>query len=566
MKRLLLLYAFLQSYCAIAQQHYDVIIDEIMADPSPSVGLPNHEWIELKNRSDIPIDLQNWRIGDAGSISGPMPSFVLPPGAFVIICGHTALSAMSAFGPAIAVTSFPSLDNETDRLFIRNANASTIHAIEYHLSWYRNELKQQGGWTLEMLDTNNPCLGATNWRASIAGAGGTPAQKNAGDTVIPDQTTPQLLRSYTTDDSTVILVFSEPIDSSSASTVANYSIDKAMTLLHAIPIPPLFTEVQLRTASPMLPDTVYTVSAATIKDCSGQMGSGSTRTGLPSEPLPGEYIINEVLFNPRAGGDDYVEYYNRSEKIFDASRLYIATRNSSGAISSLYTLSNIPYYLFPGDHVVMTESMDRLSQHYLVSHPNNVLVIPSLPSFPDKEGTVLALNRQGVVIDEVRYKDEWHFPLITNPEGISLERIDPAGPSQDNANWHSAASTAGYGTPGYKNSQFRQHGTANASIEIRPTLFSPDNDGIDDIATIHYRLDEPGYVANVIVFDAGGRPVCYVARNALLGLTGYWNWDGLGETKNRLPAGIYIVFTELFNKKGKKLQFKNIVVLAFKPQ
>jgi hypothetical protein len=564
MKRLVLLYACLHSYCLIAQQRYDIIIDEIMADPSPVAGLPNHEWIELKNRSSIPINLLDWRIGDAGGISGPMPSFILQPDSFVIICSNTALSAMSTFGRAIAVNSFPSLDNESGQLFIKNTNGAIIHAIAYLVSWYRNELKQQGGWTLEMLDTNKPCLAAINWKASVDIAGGTPGRKNATDAIVIDSSPPQVVRSYTTNSTTIILVFNEPVDSSSAATINNYSIDKAITVASAATIPPLFNEVQLITASSMSPNTVYTLTASSITDCNGQPGGGTARTGIPSDPFPGECIINEILFNPYSGADDYVEYYNRSAKIVDVSKLYIANRNSSGGISNISALHNTPYYLFPGDYVAVTENKERLSLHYLVSHPGNILVIPTLPSFPDKEGTVIALNGQGIVIDEVNYKEEWHFPLIVNTEGVALERIDPAGRSQEKTNWHSAAATAGYGTPGYKNSQSWQQGITNAAVEIKPALFSPDNDGIDDITTIHYRLDEPGYTASITVFDAAGRPVRYLVRNVLSGLTGYWHWDGLGETKNRLPAGIYIIFTELFNRTGKRLHFKNAVVIGYK--
>jgi hypothetical protein len=566
MKRVVLLVACFYSYCTIAQQRYDIIIDEIMADPSPAIGLPTHEWIELKNRSNHPINLQDWRIGDVTSISGPIPSFILQPGEFVIVCSQTALSLMSTFGSAIAVTSFPSLDNDTDRLFIRDVNGTIIHAIEYHLSWYRNELKQQGGWTLEMMDTNNPCQGATNWKASIAAPGGTPGRKNTVDTINNDTTPPQLLRSYSTDNSTIFLVFNEPVDSNSSSAITNYSIDKSITVIDASPTPPLFTEVQLKTMNAMLPETVYTVSAAGIKDCGGQPGGGKARTGLPSDPLPGEWIINEVLFNPRTGGDDYIEYYNNSVKIFDAVKLYTANRSGTGTINNIQVLSNKPYLLFPGDYIAITENAERLALHYLVSHPGNILVMPALPSLPGKEGTVIALNSQGMVTDEVTYKDDWHFPLIANTEGVALERIDPSGPSQDKSNWHSAASTAGYGTPGYKNSQYKQQGVANATIEIKPRLFSPDNDGIDDIITIHYKIDEPGFIANVIIFDAAGRPVRQLARNALMGLTGYWNWDGQRDNKSCLPSGIYVVLAELFNLEGKKMHFKNAIALAFQPR
>ena len=256
--------------------------------------------------------------------------------------------------------------------------------------------------------------------------------------------------------------------------------------------------------------------------------------------------------------------YNNSNKIFDASKLYIANRNSSGIISSIKALSPLPYYIFPGDYIVETEDADNLALQYLVKNPENVLLISSPPSFPDDEGTVVALNFQGNVVDEVKYKDDWHFKLIDDAEGVSLERIDPDGTSQDETNWHSAASTAGYGTPTYKNSQYKLVQSINAAIAISPNVFSPDNDGRDDIATVQYAVTEPGYIANVTIFDAAGRPVRNLVRNGILGLSGYWNWDGLDDKGLKLPVGTYIIFSEIFNLQGKKQKFKNTVVLARK--
>src|SRR5580765_8306318 len=127
-KLLLLLILSAPFYCH-AQNRYDVVIDEIMADPTPQVGLPNNEWIELKNTTSAPINLQNWRIGDATGQSGPLPNFTLQPDSFVIVCTGSAVAAMSVSGTTISVTSFPSLDNNGDQLFIKAANGKTIHAI-----------------------------------------------------------------------------------------------------------------------------------------------------------------------------------------------------------------------------------------------------------------------------------------------------------------------------------------------------------------------------------------------------------------------------------------------------
>ncbi|MDZ4792778.1 MAG: lamin tail domain-containing protein [Bacteroidota bacterium] len=564
--KLLLLFSLLVPACIAAQNRYDVVIDEIMADPTPQVGLPNNEWIELRNTTAAPINLLNWRIGDATGQSGPMPSFVLQPDGYVIICTGSAVAALSLFGTTIAVTSFPSLDNDGDQLFLRAANGRTIHAVSYTASWYQNELKKDGGWTLEMIDTKSPCAESSNWKASISTAGGSPGIKNSVDAVNNDPTAPQLKRAYTTDNITIVLVYDEPVDSLSGATLANYSIDNGATLLSATAITPLFNQVQLKTTGPLSANTVYTITATNVKDCKNNTigAANKARVGLPVDPAAGEWIINEILFNPRSNAFDFVEFYNNSNKIFDAAKLYIANRNSSGVISSIKPLSTTPLYIFPGNYIVETADPDNLAMQYLVKNPDQVLLVSSPPPFSDDEGTVVALNFQGTVVDEVKYKDDWHFKLIDNPEGVSLERIDPAGPSQDATNWHSAASTAGYATPTYKNSQYKLLNSINAKIEITPKVFSPDNDGRDDIATIQYELTEPGYVANITIFDAAGRPIRNLVRNGTLGLSGYWNWDGLDDKGNKLPIGTYIIFTEIFNPQGKKEQFKKAVVLARK--
>ena len=242
----------------------------------------------------------------------------------------------------------------------------------------------------------------------------------------------------------------------------------------------------------------------------------------------------------------------------------MANRNNSNTISSIIQISSTPLYIFPGDYFVVTENAENLALNYLVKNPDAVFTVSALPSFPDDKGFVLLLNQQGVVVDEVNYSDNWHFKLIDNAEGVSLERVDPDDSSNIAANWHSAASTAGYGTPGYKNSQFKNLQSIAATIEVTPKIFSPDNDGFNDIATIQYKIDQPGYVANVTIFDAAGRPIRNLVRNGTLSTSGSWNWDGLDDKGLKLPVGTYILFSEIFNLQGKKERFKNVVVLGRK--
>ncbi|MGB3008552.1 MAG: lamin tail domain-containing protein, partial [Chitinophagaceae bacterium] len=296
MKKNILLLILLTPVCLFAQNRYDIVIDEIMADPTPSIGLPVNEWIELKNTTTVPINLQNWRIGDVTGQSGPMPNFTLQPDSFLIVCSSSAVAAMSVFGTTISVTSFPSLDNDGDQLFLKAANGKTIHAVNYSSGWYQNEIKKDGGWTLEMMDTKSPCAGSSNWKASVNTTGGTPGKKNSVDAVNNDATAPLLKRAYTTDNSTIILVYDEPVDSLTAATFANYSIDGGLVFTGVVTNAPLFNTVQLKTNTPLIANAVYNIAASNIKDCKGNTISlaSKVKVGLPSDASAGEWIINEI--------------------------------------------------------------------------------------------------------------------------------------------------------------------------------------------------------------------------------------------------------------------------------
>ena len=549
---------------ALAQNRYDVVIDEIMADPTPQISLPSNEWIELKNVSANPINLQNWRIGDANGQSGPMPNFILQPDSFVIVCTGSAVAAMQNYGRVIAVTSFPSLDNDADQLFLKTNSGLTIHAVSYSVSWYQNTVKSDGGWTLEMIDTKNPCAGVSNWKASTDTRGGSPGVKNSVDAVNNDQSGPSVKNAYALDNLNIVIVFDESLDSLKGATQVNYSIDGGLSIQSATSLSPLFDKIQLRLTTAMQANTVYNITVNNVTDCKNNtIGSrNKTKIGLPVDAVANEIVINEILFNPKSGGSDYVELYNRSNKIFDANKMYVANRNTSGAISSTRLISATPWYIFPGDYLVVTEDAATLALDYMVQNPDAVSVLSSLPSFPDDEGDVIVLNFQGAIVDEVKYKDDWHFALLNNAEGVSLERIDPDAESQNPDNWHSAASTAGYGTPTYKNSQYKLVQAISATVEVTPKVFSPDNDGRDDITKVQYQTTEPGYIANITIYDANGRPVRSLVKNGTLGLQGYWVWDGLDDKRLKLPVGTYILFTEIFNLNGKKEVFKNVIVLA----
>ncbi len=552
------------TYAQVADR-YQVVIDELMADPSPQVGLPNNEWIELRNTSAIAFNLSGWRIGDASGQSGPMPPFVLQPDSFVIVCTSGAAAAMSAFGPTISITSFPSLDNTGDVIYLKSPQNRIIHSVNYTDAWYANELKKEGGWTLEMVDTNNPCTGSGNWRASTDARGGTPGKKNAVDALNKDTGAPKLVRAFATDSMNISLAFDEPLDSLKAGSVNSYSIsDGVGTPQSAVVVAPVFDKVNLKLNNPLARNRIYLISVSAITDCAGNIIDikKTIRIGLSEMADSMDIVINEILFDPKPNGTDYVELYNRSNRVIDLKQVSIANRSNAGVISNIKQVSADNYLFFPGDFMVLTENPSIIKRDFITMNPDAFAAVASMPSYNDDQGDVVILNAQGMIVDELKYDAKWHFKLINDPEGIALERIGYHTATQNPDNWHSAATSSGYGTPTYKNSQYRTGLQPLGEVTIQPEIVSPDNDGMDDFANIICSFPAPGYIANITIFDAAGRVVRYLQRNALCGIKATFRWDGIGEKGQALPAGIYIIYTAVFNLEGKKREFRNVIVLA----
>ncbi len=373
-----------------------------------------------------------------------------------------------------------------------------------------------------------------------------------------------MLRAYAVDNTTLLLRFDESLDSLSAATAANYQLSNGIGTAAAVCIAPLFNTVQLTVSNQLQAGTVYTVTATDVKDCSGNsIGAfNNTKLGLSSAAVANDIIINEILFNPTSDGADYVEIYNRSNKIINFKTLLLANRSSAGAIANMRALTTTDRAMFPGEYLVLSEDETIIKRQFTAKNLSAFLNISSMPSHADDKGNVVLSDNGGTIIDEVAYDDKWHFSLISNSEGVALERIDPNAATQNKDNWHSAAKDVGYGTPTYQNSQFRLDLQVKGDVTVTPDVFSPDNDGTDGVLSISYRFSETGYVMNITVYDSAGRPVKALQRNTICSQQGNFRWDGLNDKLQQLPLGPYVIFTEVFNLQGKVKRFKNQVVLA----
>jgi hypothetical protein len=319
-----------------------------------------------------------------------------------VICSGSSLALLKRYTAAIGITNFPSLNNTGDLLYVLSPDNKTIHAVEYSDDYYQNELKKQGGWSLEMMDINSPCLSAENWTASESTQGASPGNINSVDAINVDDVSPKLLRAYATDSMHIRLIFNEPLDSTIASNPFCYELDENIGKPYLVSVEaPLFNRVNLLLNHPLKRNKTYSISISGIVDCiQNQIATyNHSNVGLDEYADSLDLVVNEILFNPKPYGYDYVELYNRSNKIINLKNIYLANLNSQNTIDNITPIVSEDYLIFPNAYIVVTENPKQTTQNYFVPNPESILRLENMPSFGDDDGVVVLLNEQGKIID-----------------------------------------------------------------------------------------------------------------------------------------------------------------------
>lgn len=544
-------------------QVFDLVINELMADPTPTVMLPPSEYVEIKNRTSLPLNLKNWKIKTASS-TYTLPSCTILPDSFLVVTNQQGYFNLPGIN-AVALSSDVSLTNDGGTVSLVSPLDMVLHTVKYSIDWYRVTAKKDGGWSLEQIDTDKPCLAETNWMASTDSTGGTPGRTNSVNADTEDKFRPRMIRAGYSAPDTVFAYFNKAFIPASVDVSDFTVLNGGLSVISAIPVAPDYKKVALITGMPLNPDSIYALRlSGQVDDCSGNASVTDTVFfGIPESVSEGDILINEVLADPVSTGVDYVEVYNYSDHIIDLKNLRIASGDTlTGVLASVREISPVSLLLVPGEYLVLSESARIVQSQYITMDSTAFWDVADLPVYANAFGVVVICDAGLQVKDRLVYTQDMHFPLLNSTDGVALERISWAVATQVKSNWHSAAQTVGFGTPGYTNSQFVQLPAALSHFDMTPDIFSPDMDGYQDVLNIQYKFDEPGWVATVTITDGVGREIKKLVKNQLLATEGVFIWDGIGDNGDKARIGIYVVRFEVFNPLGEKQAFQKVCTVA----
>ena len=281
--------------------------------------------------------------------------------------------------------------------------------------------------------------------------------------------------------------------------------------------------------------------------------------GMAEPARPGDILFNELLFNPLPGDPDYLELYNSSEKIIDASRLeLVSVDDESGDTSQISQVSDEHKCILQGTYYAVSQDREKVSERYFSADPGCLFEIASLPSMTDDKGHLILFSRELIKIDEVSYSEKMQSRLLSGYEGVALEKVNPEGKSSEATNWHSASESSGWGTPGARNSVSSDVPVSSDMVSLSSSRISPDDDGFQDMLVIDFNLTGNSNVISVTIFDESGNFIRKVARNMYAGAQASVVWDGTAADGSVVSTGIYIVFITMFDDSGKTSKWKKV--------
>ena len=230
----------------------------------------------------------------------------------------------------------------------------------------------------------------------------------------------------------------------------------------------------------------------------GELSFGAANAG----PLVGPLVINEVMYHPYPGYDEYIEIRNLSA---EAIALYDPANPAN-----TWKVGGLNYFLpaasaIPAGALALVVGSDPATFRTKYAVPAQVQIFGPAGGVLQDSGERISLEMPGLpvlsnglplvpyaIIDTVRYNDKLPWPLAADGGGPALQRLDASAYADDPVNWFANGATPGRGnsinqlpvitlTAPATNSNY----TLPATIQFQASASDPDG----SIIKVEYYID-----------------------------------------------------------------------------
>ncbi|MGB2869904.1 MAG: lamin tail domain-containing protein [Bacteroidota bacterium] len=546
-----------------------LVVNEIMYAPSGD----EPEWVELLNPGPDSVNLKNWRISDNNTnVKTVMSSsdIFIPPSSYALVAKDANfLTVFPEIASPVVLANFSALNNTTpDAVVLFDPRSIVIDSAFYSQTWGGSN-----GRSLERIDPEFPSTSDVNWGSSQDSTGRTPGRLNSIARLLYDLSFDRLYmtQELTNENPVIRSVVRNSGKQTAEGFSITYSLDSGGTSSRIfatsstgvlLPGDSVFFSYEWTSAPP----GAVTVRADIIFPPDGRLRNNTrSLTFDRSYDFP-SIVINEILFDPLDGQNEWIELFHRGEKAVDLLRWKFHDRSTASGSVNSFQVTSKSCIVSPGEFVVLAADSTIFTLFPSLGNPPTgvhifVLDKPSGFSFNNDIDAIVLQDLTGATVDSVAYASSWHNPAVDDTKGRSLEKISPNFPSNDRRNWNTATVLRG-GTPGLPNSVLTTSRPSSASLSISPNPFSPDGDGFEDFCIIGYRLPGSSSVVNIKIFDIKGRLIRLLANSEFTGSTGQIIWNGLDDSGRRARIGPYVVFLEAVETQSGETTLARAVVVV----
>lgn len=492
-----------------------LIINEIMYAPSSGTG---QEWFELYNKGTNSVNLANWKWRDStgSQVTITTQNIQIPAGGYAVICQDS--SAMKGFYPnntgIYIQTSWLALNNTGDHLYLYNSTGTVVDNVNYLSSW--------GGSTnnrsLERISVTAPSNQQSNWGTSADPLGATPNKVNS---LTPKPNDLALNR----------ITFSEAVPSLGdtlgiTAQVKNRGLNSAPNFTvsfyedynrDSIPTPNEL-KVTLNSTASLNPGDSANYTYSQILDSAGQRhyiavvnyaADNDTTNNKKDASIEvaggstaGRVIINEIMYNFPSGECEWVELYNNSDSVVNLKNWKV---QDNGTTQVNITAND--YFMQPNSYVVISQSRNIYANHPGLDS-NFVIINSSLPSLNNTGDAVIIYKVNGALSDRIDYLPAW------GGSGVSLERININGVSNDSSNWASSIDCE-KSTPARENSILSAVHYSAGDLVINEIMAAPLSGGAEYIE-LYNPTSQAINISNWLLQESGGTRIIADTCSALI--------------------------------------------------